>query len=278
MNYKILHISDLHFGPPFRPEVGEAVLQFAKQLQPDYIVVSGDLTQRAKAVQFQEAKQFLDKLHPKFAKIVVPGNHDIPLYRIFERLLNPFGLFRSILEMDPGDRVYEFERMKIVALNTTAPYRKISYGRLTKRQLDLCTDVFSKASSGDYKVLVMHHHLFSIAHLQKRSIPLFLKKFLSELSRLKVDMVLSGHAHKSYILNSLDLIPTSDRRCEHGVLVINSGTTTSRRGRGEEHQKNSLNTIDLAANEIKITHHVYMDQQGKFAPLSDHRFSRGVTG
>jgi len=81
MSTKILHISDLHFGPPFVPAVAEALLQTIPSLAPDAIVASGDLTQRAKREQFEECRQFFDRL-PDIPLLVIPGNHDVPLYRI----------------------------------------------------------------------------------------------------------------------------------------------------------------------------------------------------
>jgi 3',5'-cyclic AMP phosphodiesterase CpdA len=74
----ILHISDLHFGPPYVPAVGAALLRAAPRMQADLIVASGDFTQRAKPEQFAQARAFLDQL-PKLPRVVVPGNHDVPL-------------------------------------------------------------------------------------------------------------------------------------------------------------------------------------------------------
>ncbi|MCA9205576.1 MAG: metallophosphoesterase, partial [Planctomycetales bacterium] len=76
----ILHISDLHFGPPYVPRVGEALLREAALVRADVIVASGDFTQRAKPEQFAAARKFLDSL-PAAPVVVVPGNHDVPLYR-----------------------------------------------------------------------------------------------------------------------------------------------------------------------------------------------------
>src|SRR5689334_179320 len=85
----LLHVSDLHFGPPYVTEVGEALQSFAAQLAPTAIIASGDFTQRAKAEQFAAARAFLDRL-PRVPLVVTPGNHDVPLYRVAERLLDPY--------------------------------------------------------------------------------------------------------------------------------------------------------------------------------------------
>ena len=90
----LLQISDLHFGPPYRKEAGEAVLRLASQLPLDAIIVSGDLTQRAKREQFEAARDFLSHL-PSVPQLVIPGNHDVPLYRFFERMLTPHRLYQQ---------------------------------------------------------------------------------------------------------------------------------------------------------------------------------------
>ena len=89
---RLLHLSDLHFGPPYIPKIGNAFLRLAPQLDPNVIVVSGDLTQRARRDQFIAARGFLDQL-PDRPMLVIPGNHDVPLYRIKERWMDPHGLY-----------------------------------------------------------------------------------------------------------------------------------------------------------------------------------------
>src|SRR5690606_18956212 len=89
---RLLHISDLHFGSPYVPHVGEALLEIAPELRSQVIVASGDFTQRAKREQFAQAREFLDRL-PAVPKVVVPGNHDVPLFRVGERFRSPHGLY-----------------------------------------------------------------------------------------------------------------------------------------------------------------------------------------
>ena len=124
---KLLHISDLHFGPPFLEPVGEALLRQAHWLAPDAIVVSGDFTQRAKAEQFQQAAAYLKRL-PDVPRLVIPGNHDVPLYRVTERLLNPHGLYRRYICNDLNP-VLKVNGTILAGLDSTSPRRAISNGR-----------------------------------------------------------------------------------------------------------------------------------------------------
>ena len=152
----VLHISDLHFGPPYVPAVGEALLRSAGELQADVIVASGDFTQRAKARQFADARKFLDRLPPR-PLVVVPGNHDIPLYRVRERLFTPYALYRQYISAEL-DTVVRLEGAVIVALNTTDPLRAITNGRIERWQLDFCSEAFADAPAGTIKIVVAHHH------------------------------------------------------------------------------------------------------------------------
>src|SRR3954468_14645175 len=95
----LLHISDVHFGPPYVPRVGTALLKIAGEMAPDVIVASGDFTQRAKREQFAEARSFLDSL-PAVPTIVTPGNHDVPVYRALERVLQPYDLYKEFISKD----------------------------------------------------------------------------------------------------------------------------------------------------------------------------------
>ena len=129
----ILHISDLHFGPPYVPHVGETVLRAAQELEPDIIVASGDFTQRAKREQYADARAFLDRL-PDVPTVVTPGNHDVPLYRVLERVFRPYDLYREFIT-ESLDAVVRHEQTVIVSLNSTSPLRAITNGRIDDWQL-----------------------------------------------------------------------------------------------------------------------------------------------
>jgi len=91
--------------------------------------------------------------------------------------------------------------------------------------------------------------------------------------KLGVELILGGHLHRAFIGNTLDFYPGAGRA--HGIVIVQCGTTTSRRGRGREKEKNSFNEIDVTEQTIIVTHHIFDDQTGQFAPLSRHEFARG---
>src|SRR5687768_14918819 len=111
---RIAHISDIHFGA----EDPAAVTAAAKDLlawRYDLLVVSGDFTQRARPRQFRAAMDFLKPLPQPH--LYVPGNHDVPLYDVFNRFLNPVGRFRRYVTPDLRP-VFRDDQMAVVGLNT----------------------------------------------------------------------------------------------------------------------------------------------------------------
>ena len=98
------------------------------------------------------------------------------------------------------------------------------------------------------------------------------KRALDAFEQMGVEMILGGHLHRAYIGNSLDVHPGKDRK--HGIVIVQSGTSTSRRGRAREREKNSFNWIRVTDDSIRITHYMYFDDAGGFAPISRHIFPR----
>jgi 3',5'-cyclic AMP phosphodiesterase CpdA len=96
---KILHGSDFHFGSPHLPQVTLGFKRLVNDINPNVIVLSGDFTQRAKVEEYRQARSFLDSL-PNIPTIVTPGNHDIPLYRLSQRLFNPFRNYQEFISQD----------------------------------------------------------------------------------------------------------------------------------------------------------------------------------
>jgi 3',5'-cyclic AMP phosphodiesterase CpdA len=266
----LLQISDLHFGPPYLPNVGDAVQRIASRLKPDVIVVSGDLTQRARPEQFQEAREFIDRL-PDVPKVVIPGNHDVPLYRLAERLFNPLGLYKQFIS-DQLDRVWQFDGAVLVALNSTAPRRAISNGRIRSEQLQLCERALRDLPDGVAKVVVAHHHFVPAPDYERDQIMPKAKRALNLFLELGVDLILGGHLHRAYIGNTLDVY--AGRRRERGVIVVQCGTTTSRRGRAREREKNSFNLIKIGRDMLRVTHYMYFSDLDEFAPMSRHILPR----
>ncbi len=266
----LLQISDLHFGPPYVPRVGEALLRIAPALQPDLIVVSGDLTQRATPTQFAAAKEFLEQL-PNVPRVVVPGNHDVPLYRIAERLRSPHHFYRQFISNEL-DTCLAVKGAVVVGLDSTAPRRSIVNGRIHRGQLAFCAEAFEQAAAESIRVVVAHHHFAPAPDYERDQTMPGSKRALNAFVEMGVDLILGGHLHRAYIGNSLDIYPGSHP--QRGIIIAQCGTTTSRRGRAREREKNSFNLIRIGTEMLRITHYMYFDELQEFAATSRHIFPR----
>lgn len=266
---RILHVSDLHFGPPLDRNVAESLVECAAGLAFDLLVVSGDLTQRARREQFRESREFMDRL-PRVPRLVIPGNHDVPLYNISRRLIDPHRNYRDMIQQDLNP-VLRLPGAVLVGLDSTAPRSAISNGRIHQWQLDLCTEAFSNVSEETLKVVVAHHHFAPAPDYLRDSTMPKAKRAMMHFVELGVDAILGGHLHRAFIGNSLDFYPGSHR--DRGIVIAQCGTSTSQRGRGRERQKNTFNLIFMDQEFIQVTHYMYFHRQG-FVPTSSHKFFR----
>ncbi len=266
----LLHVSDLHFGPPYVAKVGEALQVFAQRLRPTAIVASGDFTQRARAEQFAEARAFLDRF-PQVPTIVTPGNHDVPLHRYLERVFDPYRHYKEHITTEL-DSVTRIPGAVFVSLNSTAPLRAVTNGRIHQWQIDYAREAFEGVPEETMRIVVAHHHFAPPPDWEGADVMPQAKRALDAFTQMKVDMILGGHLHRAYIGNSLDVYAGADR--EHGIIIVQSGTSTSRRGRAREREKNSLNVLRLDGKTIRVTHYMYFDDVEDFVPTSRHVFFR----
>ena len=265
----VLHISDLHFGPPYRSDVGETLLQIAPIIRPDVIVISGDFTQRAKEEQFRDAREYLDRL-PDVPHVVVPGNHDVPLYRVAERMRDPHKFYRKYIHEELNHTV-TVDGAVFVALDSTAPRQAVTNGRIHRGQLEFCEKAFSQIPPEACRIVVAHHHFAPAPDYARDQTMPNAKRAIERFTDLGVDMILGGHLHRAYIGNSLDVVPMDHDR---GIIIAQSGTTTSRRGRAREKEKNTFNLLTIGPETIRIQHHMYFDDTKRFEPISQHLFPR----
>ena len=258
---EILHISDLHFGPPFLPDRAEAAHRIAERRDPDVVVVSGDFTQRAREEQFRAAREYLEAFGAPVA--VTPGNHDVPLYRVHERLFAPYRLYRRYISEELNE-VVRLPGLCIVCLNSSRRFT-LDNGRIRRWQLEFARDAFAEAPASDTRVLVTHHHLAPPPDFEGGNVMPKAKRAIEAFTRMDVDLILAGHMHRAYIGDSLDFFPGGER--EQGIVIVQCGTTTSARGRGRERLKNSLNYIRTTDSEIAVTHYLWREDEGERAPV-----------
>lgn len=267
---RLLHVSDLHFGPRFLPHVSAGVVRAVRRLRPHAVVVTGDLTQRAKRPQFVAAAEFLRGLDVPV--VVTPGNHDVPLYRVWARFWTPYRLYRAHVHADL-DSVVRLPGAVIVALNSTRSFT-FTNGRIRRWQLRFAEEAFRAAPPASARIVATHHHFAPPPDFEGGNVMPGAKRALRVFQACGVELILAGHMHRSYIGSSLDFFP--ERADGRGIVVIQCGTTTSSRGRGRERFRNTFNVIDVEEARLRITHCLWSSAAGEFLPVSEHVFPRGA--
>ena len=269
----VLHASDLQCGRPFLSYAAEALILLAHQAAPDVIVLSGDLTQRAKDSEFRTAQALIEQL-PSVPLVVTPGNHDVPLYRVWERLATPFRNWRRVISTEL-DSVTSFPGGTFVALNSAAPRRAIVNGRLDQHQIEFAEREFTKAPPSNVRALVVHHHLVSTTDGSGGPPLPGAKAHMRAFESMGADLVLGGHVHQTHVTTSRDLLPACN---EPGIPLINCGTTTSVRGRGFEEGLNSLNLVKVSLGKVEVLPHILEPNNSRFKPKTSIVLPRRFAG
>jgi len=236
----IAHISDLHFGKEDYMIMRGLLIDF-ELLQPSLIVISGDLTQRGRISQYQNAQTFLALLKQKY--IVVPGNHDIPLFDLFTRSFSPLNRYKRFISEDLSP-FYLDDELAVLGLNTA---RSMTWknGRISYDQIKSISDVFSKVGKNVFKVLVTHHPFIPPPgdlgiKLVGRS-----KIAMEVIESSGIELLLSGHLHLGY---SGDVRTFYEGR-KRSLISVQAGTAISKRIRNEP---NGYNLIEVANDKINI--------------------------
>jgi len=247
----IAHLSDLHFGK-IDPELLEPLRRQLFELKPDLVVVSGDLTQRAKPGQFREARAYLDTL-PK-PQIVVPGNHDVPLYNVFQRFLMPLRKYKKFIstELEPS---FIDDEIAVVGVNTA---RSLVFkgGRINEEQVAQVKQKLCDVPDRVTKIIVTHHPFDMPDHWEdQHQVVGRAGMAMKALAKCGADVYVSGHMHKAHSGEPSTPFDLGG----FNALMVAAGTATSTRGRGEQ---NSFNTLRIEGDRIVVEHYEW-DEKAK---------------
>lgn len=224
----LLQISDPHFGTE-QPPVVEALTALARAHQPDLIVLSGDITQRARQAQFQAARAFVDRLGAPV--LAVPGNHDLPLFDLWARLRRPYAHYIQAFgdELEP---VHDSPDLKVVCVNTTRVWRH-KHGEVSGRQIDRVARLLAGADPTQLRIVVVHQ---PVAATRAEDVPNLLRGHATALRRWSAagaDLIMGGHIHLPYV------------KALHGLVrpmwAVQAGTAVSSRVR--QGAPNSVNLL-----------------------------------
>jgi 3',5'-cyclic AMP phosphodiesterase CpdA len=191
----LIQLSDPHFGTE-QPQVVAALTALVKQQQPNLLVLSGDITQRARPAEFHAARSFMDSLQIPF--VAIPGNHDIPLWDIWSRLRKPYARHIAAFgtELEP---CFCSSELMLICINTTRPWRHRN-GEISTQQINRVADLLSRASVKQLRIVVVHQPVAvsrpaDAIHLLRGH-----THALPTWAKAGADLVMGGHIHLPYLL------------------------------------------------------------------------------
>jgi 3',5'-cyclic AMP phosphodiesterase CpdA len=263
----IVHLSDLHFGRVDRGVV-EPLLAAVREARPDVVAVSGDLTQRARAWQFQEAREFLDRL-PQVPRVVVPGNHDVPLWNVFNRFLRPLANFRRFITEDLQP-FHADEEIAVVGVNTARSFT-VKYGRVNVRQIEYVRERLCRLPDEVTKIVVTHHPFDIPEGHDERELVGRARLAMEALAGCGADVLLAGHLHVSHTGHTAKRYEIAG----HSALVVQAGTATSTRHRGEV---NSFNVIRIRHPHVNVSRLAWQPERQTFSAASSEHFRHTSDG
>ncbi|MGH8489630.1 MAG: metallophosphoesterase family protein, partial [Gammaproteobacteria bacterium] len=189
----VVHLSDLHFG-----QIDEAILAplvaFIHGIRPSLVAVSGDLTQRARSSQFEQARAFLETI--RAPRIVVPGNHDVPMRNLFARFFRPLAKYRRYITEDLAP-FYRDEEMMVVGINT-ARSLTIKGGRINETQIASLCERLGDGGGEMIRILVTHHPFHVPEGGDEDDLVRCPPQALAKLGQCRLDILLAGHLHRSH--------------------------------------------------------------------------------
>ena len=235
---RIAHLSDPHFGT-ILPGVREGLIATIKEIAPDLILLTGDITQRARRSQFKEAKKFTHDLIP-IRMIAVPGNHDIPLYNFMTRLLNPYWGFKNLFK-DQLEKDHLHGDVVVTGLNSTSKWRHVqgdfNLKRLEKR-------LQRNRPVAKIHIAAFHHPMDCKKTSDEKNLLQGRQEAIQIFDQHGVDLILGGHIHDPFVTLSKNRYPNTGRNMIIGV----AGTCTSWRTRPGA--PNSFNLIEIDTRQV----------------------------
>lgn len=253
----ILHLSDPHFGTE-RAAVVDALFALRNDQSPDLVILSGDITQRARRGQFRIARAFVDRLNVMHT-LVLPGNHDIPMFNLAARFFYPYANYCREFgsELEP---CFESERVLAIGVNTTRRYRRKD-GEVSIEQVERVATRLARALPQQLRIVVTHQPVAVLREEDACNLLYGHEQAARTWAAAGADLILGGHIHLPYIAALHERWP--DLR---HAWVLQAGTAVSRRTRHEA--DNSVNVLRYeGANAhacVTVERWDYFEQQKRF--------------
>lgn len=241
---RLLHLSDPHFGTVQAP-VAEALVRLAAALNPTLLVLSGDITQRAQADEFAEASAFCRRLNIT-PQLAVPGNHDVPLFNLAGRLLDPYQNY--LAHFGPElEATVQTPGCLVIGVNTTRWWRHKN-GDVAPAQIDRVAAQLTQAcqqTGRQLRVVVVHQPVHVMRAEDEHDRLNNWEAAVRAWAAAGADVVLGGHIHLPYVCELSGAMGRGAPLARQ-LWCVQAGTSLSSRVRREA--PNSVNLLRFDAN------------------------------
>jgi 3',5'-cyclic AMP phosphodiesterase CpdA len=240
----VAHISDAHFGA-HDPVIAGELADELNYGDYDVVAISGDITQRGRVDQFQAARQWLDSLTVPY--LVVPGNHDVPMFDVITRFFRPRDRYVKYMTPDLAPCFVDDE-IAMCGIDTTKRFT-IKHGHVTHEQVAHAAETLAWVAPR-WRIIVAHHPFIVPQGFESERVDGAIAA-LPILEDAGVDVILSGHLHTQSV---------AGRNEHHTIVAAQAGTCMSTRLRGEPQ---CFNQIQFDGDTMTIINRVW--DGGRFA-------------
>ncbi len=254
----IAHISDPHFGTE-QPHVVVALQHLLAAEAPGLVILSGDITQRARRAQFAAARAFMDAVQAP-QTLVIPGNHDIALLNVFARLLVPYAGFRRAFG-EVLEPVVDLPNVLALGVNTTRRLRHVD-GEISADQIERVAAALSAAGADQLRIVVVHQPVAVTRDAERKNLLHGHAEAVAAWSAAGADLILGGHIHLPYVIDLQGAKPGLPRR----VWAVQAGTSLSSRVR--DGVPNSVNLVRWLAPICVVERWDFNAAAQAFLPVS----------
>ena len=280
MTVQLLHLADPHFGGLADLRQVEALERTIPDLRPDAIVVTGDLSQRARHGELQRARAFVSLAAETAPVYVLPGNHDVqwwwrPLVPFGKRVL--YGKYRRYFGTDLAPTLtLSGERGAGAIIAGVLTAHGVAWGSLTFRLRDLAVkghlpkreilrvkQLFAAAPADLARVLVVHHNVLRGEISQRMGLARW-RRAQRRILESGADVVLCGHDHQE----GADVLGNK--------VVVSTASTLCNRSRGG--RPCSFNVVTVEPTAVQVTFFRWETERGRFRASDTFAFARGGPG
>jgi 3',5'-cyclic AMP phosphodiesterase CpdA len=262
----VVHLSDIHFGSVDQT-ILPPLIETVWRMEPHLVVVSGDLTQRARSSEFAEARAFLNRLPQP--QLVVPGNHDVPLFNPYLRFIDKLKRFQRYITPDLEPSYFD-EEIAVLGINTARAWTWKG-GRVSPSQAARIREALCSLDPQVTRIVVTHHPFDLPQRYADTKLVGRARMAMGYLAECGADLLLAGHIHVS----SVSSTSLRYQIAGHAALVVQAGTATSTRARGE---LNSFNSLRIEAGFIEVERWSWSRQALGFTPVLREAYDKTKNG